>query len=102
MGAMSLNLTEINEQWIRKSSNMSARVNHAINQFRHDQQTEWKDIDQYSSRALVRLVFSRCQGNMTEENPLGALNETQYLRLTNAMNTLLLCVDEMNSHEVVE
>jgi hypothetical protein len=76
MGVMSLNLDVSNETWIRnlRKGTRSAAVNQALREYRRT----------------------------SADNPIGTLSEKDYARLKNAMDTMMLCVAEMDNHEVIE
>jgi hypothetical protein len=103
MGVMSVNLTMANESWVRKGDNYSQRVNTAIQDFRiRVNMGEGRDLSVFTTMQLLRGIQTRCMGKMTKDNPLGTLSAKEYERLVNAINALKMCIDEMDSHEVVE
>ena len=103
MGVMSLNLSIANEEWVRKGKNYSLRVNTAIQDYRiRAVMGDQRDISVFSTMQLLRGIQTRGQGKMTAENPLGTLTPKEYERLVNAINALKMCIDEVDSHEVVE
>ena len=105
MGVMSLNLDVSNETWIRnlRKGTRSAAVNQALREYRRVRNVESiKQMGDYTTAELVRIVFTRCMGRTSADNPIGTLSEKDYARLKNAMDTMMLCVAEMDNHEVIE
>ena len=98
MGAMSINFTVSNEQWLREQTrnswgNRSNIVNRAIDQWRR-RPTATQIEPTREAHEMLSALCSMLQGQKTRESPFGHLTEKENARLMAMRQQFKLLIEE--------